>query len=200
MTTIALDRYKDEAEKKKDNIREGKILFYGSSTFGRWETLENDMRPYDVVNNGFGGSTAEEALYYYYLLVKPFKPSALVYYEGDNDLTDLYTPVDILIRIKQFFKWVRTDFPQIPLFILLVKHSPSRKNLKRKRDKLNSLLINYALENNINIIDTNKITMCGGKYNEDVFMGDMLHFNDKGNALLANLIKQKFESANIAKI
>jgi lysophospholipase L1-like esterase len=193
MIDINLKRYREEAIKKAEAKREGKILFYGSSTFARWETLEEDLLPYDAVNNGFGGSTAEEALYYYYLLVRPFNPSAIVYYEGDNDLVDEYSPLQILERIAQFFKWVSTDFPCIPMYIVLVKHSPARHNLWAERKSLNDMIVQYAEKNGINIIDLNKVALdekC--QYNMKYFEDDGLHLNRDGNLLLAKLIKDVF--------
>lgn len=193
MDDIDLKRYWEEVEKKVRNIREGKILFYGSSTFARWETLEEDMMPYDTVNNGFGGSTAEDALYYYYLLVRPFKPSAIVYYEGDNDLAVRYTPSQILERMAQFFKWARTDFPEIPLYIVMVKHSPSRHDLRAEREILNDMIKGCAGEKGIHVIDLNKVAIGeSGEYNLECFEEDGLHLNGKGNLLLAQLIKDAF--------
>lgn len=197
MNDINLKRCWQQVWEKAKEVKEGRILFYGSSTFTLWKTMEEDMLPYLVVNNGFGGSTAEEALYYYYLLVRPFKPSAIVYYEGDNDLAEGYEPEEILTRVAQFFKWAKTDFPGIPLYIVLVKHCPARDALREKRQRLNDLLTDFASKNAIEVIDLNKVVLDEkGNYNLDCFEGDGLHINRRGNLLFAQLLKNIF-SRNI---
>ena len=52
----------------------GRIVFLGSSSIRLWETLEEDMAPFDVLNHGFGGSKAVDSTYYLSRLVYPFKP------------------------------------------------------------------------------------------------------------------------------
>ncbi len=72
----------------------GAVVFYGSSTITMWghERLAHQMKDIAVINRGFGGSTAEQALYYYSRVIKPLVPRALVWYEGDNDICVGYTP------------------------------------------------------------------------------------------------------------
>ncbi len=62
------------------------IVFAGSSSFVRWNTLVDDMKPLEVINRGFGGSQMSDLDYYAKRIVNVYRPKAVVVYEGDNDL------------------------------------------------------------------------------------------------------------------
>jgi len=87
---VELNRLAEQVAALEEGLRAsppapGGILFYGSSTMVLWreeDLLQRQMAPLPVLSTGFGGSTAEEALYYYQRLVLPARPSILVYYEG----------------------------------------------------------------------------------------------------------------------
>lgn len=200
---IILNRYEETIIQKTKKIRQNKILFYGSSTFALWgNQMLIDMLPYDVVNNGFGGSTAEEALYYYDRMVRPFCPEALVYYEGDNDSEFDFSAQEILTRFFQLFDWVRTDFENIPIICLAVKYSPSREKTYQKRNQINEELKKY-IDNNSGMffVDTNLISMNADKtYRKENFMDDLLHFNSTGNKELSILIKEKLDILKASNI
>ena len=114
-------------------VETGKILLYGSSGFGRWtdktykaeefcnhEPIEKSIRNSDgslaIVNNAFGGSTAEELLYYYHRLVKPYKPKALCVMVYLNDSSFGYTPFEVMFLYERLFEWARKDFPGIKIY------------------------------------------------------------------------------------
>ena len=90
-----------------------------------------------MLSTGFGGSTAEEALYYYHQLVLPAKPSILVYYEGDNDLASGYTPSEILALTHRLFECSRRDLPGIRFVIIPVKDYPAETASKDHLAALN---------------------------------------------------------------
>lgn len=200
---IILNRLEETIIQKTQEIKQNKILFYGSSTFTLWgEQMLVDMMPYEVVNNGFGGSTAEEALYYYNRMVKPFRPKALVYYEGDNDSEFDFSAQEILTRFVQLINWVRTDFENIPIICLAVKYCPSREKTYEKRNQINEELKKYIIDNNgMFFVDTNLISMNADKtYRKENFMDDLLHFNSTGNKELSRLIKEKLDVLKTSNI
>lgn len=200
---IKLNRLEETIIQKTQEIKQNKILFYGSSTFTLWgDQMLVDMMPYDVVNNGFGGSTAEEALYYYSRMVKPFRPKALVYYEGDNDSEFDFSAQEILTRFVQLINWVRTDFENIPIICLAVKYCPSREKTYGKRNQINEELKKYTETNSgMFFVDTNLISMNADKtYRKENFMDDLLHFNSTGNKELSRLIKEKLDVLKTSNI
>ncbi len=62
------------------------VLFVGSSSIRMWSSLEADMAPLPVLNRGFGGSRISEVNLYFDRIVTPYRPRAIVFYAGENDL------------------------------------------------------------------------------------------------------------------
>ena len=67
MAVKDIGRYEEAVRAlEAEAVPEGGVVLYGSSTVALWprERLTEDLRPFRVYGRGFGGSTAEEALYY----------------------------------------------------------------------------------------------------------------------------------------
>src|SRR3954470_6470751 len=62
-----------EAAFKKNSVPTGGVLFYGSSSIRLWKSMKEDFPGLNVLNHGFGGSTAPDALRYFDRLVVPVK-------------------------------------------------------------------------------------------------------------------------------
>src|SRR6266702_3323088 len=77
---------KFEEQDKVNPPKLGSIVFTGSSSIARWETLVDEMKPLDVINRGFGGSQYSDLNQYAKRIVIAYQPRAVVVYEGDNDL------------------------------------------------------------------------------------------------------------------
>src|SRR6185436_19041042 len=76
-----------EAADREWGTSSGAIVCVGSSTIASWAgTIERDLAPLPVLPRGFGGSTMLDALYYVDRLVLPYRPRAVLLYEGDNDV------------------------------------------------------------------------------------------------------------------
>src|SRR3984957_13859571 len=65
---------KFEAADKVNPPRPGMIVFAGSSSFARWSTLVDDMKPLDVLNRGFGGSKMSDLDLYAKRIVNVYRP------------------------------------------------------------------------------------------------------------------------------
>ena len=168
-------------------------VFYGSSTFTFWgnKKLKKDMSPIEVINCGFGGSTAHDAAHWYKKVVKPLRPKLLVWYEGDNDIALEYTSDEVLEITSDLFDKMKSDFPGLKLLIVSVKKSIARKELWAKIDELNSKMFEYANSKDyIRYVDTNEIAFDKkGNARADIYVEDKLHFNERGYELLKALIK-----------
>lgn len=144
-------------------VVEGKILFYGSSTFARCSAitkytenpvLEEEVRMKDgsqaIVNHGFGGSSADDLLYYYDRMVRPYKPRAMVIFTGGNDAGFGYSAADSLNIIATMIDWFQADFPGAPVYCMTIV--PQLKKVgevsytTRRRDEYNELLEDYCAE------------------------------------------------------
>ena len=64
----------------------GSILFTGSSSIRRWEQLAFDFADYKIIQRGFGGSQFEQLTGFVDDIVLPYNLSAIVIWEGTNDI------------------------------------------------------------------------------------------------------------------
>lgn len=209
-TCIDLARFADQVTALEENMSAcppapGGILFYGSSTMVNWRQnnlLQRQFAPLPVLSTGFGGSTAEEALYYYRQLVLPAKPSVLVYYEGDNDLCLGYTPAQIIELTHRLFEWARCDLPGIRFVIIPVKDYPAQIATQDQLAAINQLFLDYAAA----FMDTLVVDIKPVLYDEqgqmrtDIFEADNVHFNLKGYTLLAAAVKPILEGLVYTKV
>ena len=53
-----------ETDDQKNVYPNNSIMFVGSSSIRLWETLAEDMAPYDIIQRGFGGATTVDVVYY----------------------------------------------------------------------------------------------------------------------------------------
>ncbi len=194
------ERYASEIEaiaaksKKNSGVnREMDVLFVGSSSIRGWRSVEEDMKPLNVLNNGFGGATIRDILYRYDVVVKPFKPKKIVLYV-ENDITneevlDTYILFD-LFRI--FTHKVFTDFPGVKLYIISFKPSPSRAKVLDKQMIINDMLKSYANNlDNLEYIDVASKMITSYGIDSTLFLKDKLHMKPVGYKLWTEIIKPR---------
>jgi hypothetical protein len=90
MGKAGFSRFQISAYEKTEHVspqNPGIIVFTGSSSIRFWDTLENDMKPLQVINRGFGGSQIAHVNQYASRIVIPYRPRVVVLYAGDNDLS-----------------------------------------------------------------------------------------------------------------
>ena len=198
-TKVDLHRFDDQVMELKEMLRKsppesGGVLFYGSSTMANWRANDmcyKHMKGLPLTNTGFGGSTAEDALYYYRELVFPVKPSVMVYYEGANDLMNNYTPAEVIEMTHRVFEWARQDFPKIQFLIMPIKLSPALQHIIYPGTVCNELFADYASRHD----DTHILDLTSFMYKEDgtlridTYVEDMLHHTEEGYEELATYVK-----------
>ena len=199
MDTIFFNRYEEEIldfekEDSAKGITKGNILFVGSSSFRKWTNIETDLFPLRVLNRGFGGSTMPELDYYFFRIVKPYNPSAIVIYEGDNDvLAPFLTPVVILKSFDILIQLSKQFLPNTKIFFVSIKPSPSRVDYLKKMQETNLLIKSYCTKDkNLFYIDiTKQMFNEEGQIREDIFRKDRLHMNKKGYKIWSEIIKSE---------
>lgn len=180
-----------EAKDKEKMPPDGSILFVGSSSVRFWSSLQKDMAPLRVLNRGFGGSTFPELRYYYERIVKPYKPKAIVVYEGDNDLVNpKMKPGMVLKNLKGFHERVQLDFPGTKVWFIAIKPSVARANLLGTVQKTNQMIQNYAAKTKtLEFLDVaTPMLNKDGSIMSDIFIQDNLHMNPKGYAIWKSVI------------
>ncbi|MFY0599263.1 MAG: GDSL family lipase [Cyclobacteriaceae bacterium] len=171
------------------------IVFYGSSSFRLWETMQEDLAPLNTLNLGFGGASFGWSVFYYDRVIKILeKASHVVFYCGDNDLDNGLTPEAVMKRFKKLVTSTRRDFPKTPISVVTIKPSPSRTHLQDKIKLTNNLirkeLFKFPKTGQINIYDS--MLDANGVARPELFIEDELHMNAKGYSIWKGVIRKYF--------
>ena len=167
---------------------EGLSLFIGSSSIRMWTSLADDFPDLETLNRGFGGSWTNDVLYYFDKIVKPYSPSKIIFYCGENDIAGGESPEVPYENFKIFVERVRELKPCTEIYYVPMKPSPKRWNLWPKYDKGNNLIRKYCEGNNVHYLHTipQKMLNPNGEPNPDIFIRDMLHMNVEGYKIWAS--------------
>ena len=184
---------KFEAQDKVNPPKSGGIVFAGSSSFARWETLVDEMKPLDVINRGFGGSQYSDLNQYAKRIVIAYHPRAVVVYEGDNDLAagSSKTSESVANEARDFVQTVHAALPETWIYILSIKPSKARWNEWPKMKAANRMIRDFAgTQQRVQYIDVAADMFdAQGKLRADLFAEDGLHPNAKCYALWTSIIK-----------
>lgn len=169
----------------------GAVLFYGSSSFRLWNTLNRDLLTWPVVNRSFGGSTLAACAYYFERLAVPVAPRSLICYAGDNDLGDGRSAYSVVESFQLLTEKVNRLLGPIPFGFLSIKPSPARWYL---RDSI--LVVNEAIRQSLATrplgyyIDIyGPMLSRDGTPRRELFAKDGLHLSPAGYCLWAQVIK-----------
>jgi len=168
------------------------ILFYGSSSVRKWETLEQDFPGRPVLNRGFGGSRFPEALYYFDKLVVAYNPRQVILYEGDNDIGSGATPQEVFRSFLAFEKLMQQRLPKVPLVFLAIKPSPSRWALYPQVQEANGLIQAYitAHPKYLRYVDTaTPLLGANGRPQPQFYVSDSLHMTPAGYEVWQRAVK-----------
>lgn len=181
----------EEADRKSPPVP-GQVLFVGSSSIKFWSTLAQDMKPMPVINRGFGGSKTREVLAVFDRVVKPYKPSVIVYYCGDNDLgmdgKDAQAAANGFI---EFDRRARALWPNVQVFFIAIKPSVQRWSNWAAMKQANDIVQEHCLRTpGATYLDTATPTLTPeGKPDPSIFKEDGLHLNAKGYAVWTSVVR-----------
>lgn len=174
----------------------GSIVFTGSSSIRMWKNLQEEFPDFPLINTGFGGSQASDLFHHLHALVLRFNPSAVFIYEGDNDVNAGKTSQVILEDLKQILDLVGMKYPQIPIYFIGAKPSPSRWQLKKEYEQFNQELQQFATNQpNTHYIDVwNPMLDQNGHPRPELFLADLLHMKPTGYEIWKNQIQKPMNS------
>jgi len=180
--------------KKADSLAmpaQDAILFVGSSSIRKWKTLDRDMSPLKTINRGFGGSQLEHAIHFFSQIVTPYKPYAIVLYEGDNDIAGGKSPDSVFNDFLTFSQMVNDSLPGVPLFFISIKPSISREKVLPQMQLANALIRDYcSTQDGLYYMDVASGMMDdSGAIRKDIFVKDDLHMNAAGYKIWTGIIK-----------
>lgn len=190
--------YEEEVKSLEKAHRTGRenpgIIFYGSSTFRLWNTLDRDFPTKKITNLGFGGSTLAACVWFFERIMTDYQPQALIVYAGDNDLGDGRNPEEIFIFFQQLLVKTANRFGNIPCYYVSMKPSLSRWHMADQFKYTNNLIESEIIKLNGNweFIDIFKAMLNkAGKPDPSYFEEDGLHLSKAGYQLWQKIISTK---------
>jgi lysophospholipase L1-like esterase len=187
------DIRKFEEQDKIDPPKPGVIVFAGSSSFARWDTLVGDMKGLNVINRGFGGSQYTDLNQYASRIVIAYHPAVVVVYEGDNDLADgsSKSPQSVASDAKEFARMVHSASPQTWIYFLSIKPSKARWSQWPQMKSANAMIADFAkTQQRVQYIDVASAMLdAQGHPRDELFAEDRLHPNAKCYELWTSIIK-----------
>ena len=183
---------KFEAADKKQPPPKGAIVCIGSSSMRGWhKTIKNDLAPLTVIPRGFGGSNMNDALHFADRIVLPYKPRAVVVYEGDNDIAQGIAPEKVADTFRAFVTKVQTEFPNCRIYFLSIKPSISRWHMWPEMKKANSLIdAECEKDKRLTFVDV-AFGMLDDEGNprKEIFQDDNLHMTRGGYVIWRDVLK-----------
>ena len=218
---VDLTRFEKSVRKYEETeIREGQILFWGSSLFTRWSEAYDNIPLEEVilgkdgstvaVNHGIGGATAEELLFYYPRMVQPWKPRALLIYAFPNDSAAGYSPFEVMALKAKLLDHARAHMPGIRFYLLGVNLRTKYLDegglwdtTENRMLQHNELLEDYCRRHDdCTYLAIHKSPLFfarpedAGDYKKtrrDIFVEDGIHFNREGYALFTQFIRDSLD-------
>ena len=174
----------------------GVIVFTGSSSIRFWKSLKEDMAPLPVLNRGFGGSQIHQVTHYADRIVLPYKPGAVVFYAGENDMAGLFfsrkrTPVEIRDAYREFCQKIHRALPEVPIYYISTKPPKRRLRLWPAMQEANRLVRECcASDKRLHYIDIVPAMLdAAGNPRRDLFKWDGIHLNEKGYAIWKSVVR-----------
>jgi lysophospholipase L1-like esterase len=132
-----IQRY--EMVDRRDGLRPGAVVFYGSSSIGGWD-VEAAFPAQNVLRRGFGGSQLGDAMHYATRVVAPHQPAAVVVYSGDNDIGAGKSAQQVKVDAQHLAWEILKGSPDTHVLFLSIKPSIKRWKLWPRMAEANRLI------------------------------------------------------------
>lgn len=167
----------------KNAVPDDPILFVGSSSIRLWPTA-TAFPGLPVVNRGFGGAELSDVMYYYEQVIRPYAPSQIFLYAGDNDIAAGKSPVQVFEDFRNLADRVSSDLPVTELVFISIKPSLARWPAWPAMQEANRLIQEYAQgKDNLRFADLATPLLDQDGRPKDVYAADGLHLSDRGYVL-----------------
>lgn len=173
------------------------VLFIGSSSIRLWETIQDDVAPYQPIQRGYGGARYSDLAVFAERLITPHRYRAMVVFVG-NDVTGGKGDLS-LTEIERLARYVvgvsRAHQPHAPVLLVEVTPTSSRYRVWPQIRRVNDLLREIAMtEPNTYFIPTAEYYLdANNKPVDRYFRSDLLHLNEQGYAVWSALIKRRLD-------
>lgn len=163
----------------------GGLVFAGSSSIRLWD-VENAFPGLGAVNVGFGGSQIAECAFFAPRLIYRWRPRAVVFYAGDNDIAAGCEPERVADDFLDFATSLHAVLPGCGLYFLSIKPSPSRWSFWPRARAANARIRHWC--ETVGSAPLHYVDMAtpllgeDGRPREEFFQADRLHLNKSGYA------------------
>jgi hypothetical protein len=191
-------KWKTEVDRlSENNASEGSdsdILCLGSSSFRLWESINKDMAPYKMLRRAYGGAKYCDLAIFTPKLIDGLKYRAVLIFVG-NDITGSdsdKTPDEIVRLASLVIASIRSQKPNVPVFLIAITPTPSRFKVWPKIQEANQALEAFATgQPNTHFIKTEPSYLTAdGEPRSELFLKDKLHQNQQGYDLWSSIIKR----------
>ena len=168
------------------------FLFIGSSSIRLWQSLDDDMKPLKVINRGFGGAHTKHINRHLNKIVFPYKPKAIIFFCGSNDINGLNSSQDVFAEFEIFFNSVKKTLPKTKVFAIGIQPSPSRFDQRPRQLEWNDAVSNLAkTAPNLVFIDVSSAMLSSeNKPRLELYTYDKLHMNENGYKIWTKLVRE----------
>lgn len=173
---------KDIAKMAEQPAVKGGIVFTGSSSIRLWTDLAKDFPDLPVVNQGFGGSVANDLSVYAETVVLRHEPKMLVTYTGSNDLNAKLSVAEAFADYTAFLNLVHEKLPKTRVILTSVKIGEKRLSQIPQVLELNRQLEAWAKKTNwVRYVDcTSYLADASGHPIRQFYRDDLLHLSPEG--------------------
>lgn len=169
----------------------GGIVLTGSSSIRLWKNAAEDLAPLPIINRGFGGSTLPELIHYIDETVLKYQPKTVVTYsENDMFVDKTKTPEQTRDSYVEFTRRVREKYPDVQMYFVSLKPSPSRWARRAEVMNANQLIRDFTKKDkNHGYIDVWPTMLKNGRPDPSIYLKDSLHMNAEGYRRWTEVIK-----------
>ena len=171
------------------------ILFIGSSSIRRWDSLPADLSPYRTIRRGYGGAKFTDMAVFVDRLVKPHDYRALVMFIG-NGVTgkpEDHTPDQIESLARYIVNVSHQHQPNAPVLLLEITPCEKRFAAWHKIRAVNARLREVALStpHTYFIPTASHFLTPEGTPRNELFVEDQLHLNESGYEIWGTLVRRR---------
>ncbi|MBR3643175.1 MAG: carboxylesterase family protein, partial [Parasporobacterium sp.] len=190
-------------------VNEGDIIFYGPSNITFWYSLEQDMLPWHAQNHGMGGCIDEDMIEYAPRLLYPYKPAAVFFQTGSNDIASGIPLQTILENKKKMYGLFLENMPGTKLIVCSGLPLPGRTQFWDATVQTNELLKKMCEETGrMYFMDATDVmltdegpeelrTSDGRYFNPALYRIDRIHLNKKGHDVWTAKMKEMLNNLGL---
>jgi hypothetical protein len=166
------------------------VLFVGSSSIVKWKpTIVADMAPLPVINRGFGSSHLEYVNKWFEDIVAPYRPRAIVLYDGENDIHDGLPVPQVIADFDTFMQLKTKALKDTPVYFISVKPTKARLTERPLQDMVNAAVrARAAKRSDLHYIDVVPAMLDNGRP-KDIFEDDGLHMSRAGYDIWTRIVR-----------